>query len=129
MTYAGRITVKARHLRAIRKDGLFGFRYYTIVYAISAPGSGRIKIGRTLDIDRRFSSLSTSSPLPLELLGHTWLPDDAEAALHDYLKDDRSHGEWFIATMKVQKVADLIAKGAAKELALEAGMLGMLNIV
>jgi hypothetical protein len=122
-----RLRYKTMAERAIRKDGPFGFRYYTIVYAISAPGSGRIKIGRTLNIDRRFSSLSTASPLPLELLGHCWLPDDAEADLHKYLEDDHSHGEWFIATIKVQEIAALIAAGNVRELAQTVGILGLLE--
>ena len=94
---------------ATRQDGPFGFRYYAILYAIEAPSANRIKIGRTLDMDRRFAGLQTASPIPLELLGSVWLPYDAESNAHTYLAEHRSHGEWFVAAPKVRELAQLIA--------------------
>jgi hypothetical protein len=94
--------------RAQLRDGPYGYRYYTIVYAIEAPEVGRIKFGRTMDVDKRFRALAGSSPTEIKLLGHLWAPDEVEANIHQYLQDDRSHGEWFLATGKVRQIADLI---------------------
>lgn len=108
--------------RAERRDGPCGFRFYAIVYAIHAPDAKRIKIGRTLDINKRLSSLRGASPIALNLLGHVWLPDDAEAALHDYLKDDHSHYEWFHATERVRGISAWIAAGMTAEIVSEIGL-------
>jgi hypothetical protein len=77
----------------------------------------RIKFGKTSDIDKRFSTLQGSSPIPLKLLGHHWLPDDAEEEIFQFLKDDRVHGEWFNATIRVKSVAALISAKKDRELA------------
>jgi hypothetical protein len=103
--------------RSKRMDGPFGRRYYTIVYAIASPDDGPIKFGRTLNVERRFSSISTMSPVPLTLLGHVWLPDDAEAYIHEFLKEDRSHGEWFRRTERSRGLAALVAAKKAVDIA------------
>lgn len=119
---ASRKLGKAYGERSIRRDGPFGLRYYTIIYAIHAPASGRIKLGRTMNIERRFSSLCASSPQELVLLGHCWMPDDAEAEIHAFLKEDRCHGEWFTATERVRSIAALIAAKKDTDLARALGM-------
>lgn len=110
--------------RAILRDGPFGLRYYAIVYVVEALKVGRLKFGRTLKLDRRFGSLCAASPIPLVLRGHIWLPDDAEADIHSYLRDDRSHGEWFVATERCDQVAGLIATKSVRELAEVVGIRG-----
>lgn len=106
--------------------GPFGRRYYTIVYAIEAPNVERFKFGRTMDMEKRFRSLCNSSPCELRLVGHLWLPDDAEADIHTYLADDRLHGEWFRCSERTRSVAALIGAGDIQALAEEVGMLWMI---
>lgn len=117
MVQATGVVTKTYKNRGKRMDGPFGLRYYAIVYAIAAPDYGLIKFGRTTDIQKRFASISTMSPAPLELIGHVWLPDDAEAYIHEFLKDDRAHGEWFRKTERTRSIAALIAAQKVKELA------------
>jgi hypothetical protein len=88
--------------------GPFGWRHYAILYAIEAPAARKFKIGRTTDIEKRFGSLCTMSPVPLVLRGHLWLPDEAEAEAHIYLAEHRSHGEWFDAHQMVIELVELI---------------------
>lgn len=116
MTVLSRIATKTYSNRAICRDGPFGRRYYTVIYAIDAPGSDRLKFGRTLDVNKRFRSLCSASPIPLVLLGYLWLPDDAEAEIHSFLRDEHSHGEWFVATGRSRTVAALIAAKKLREL-------------
>lgn len=71
------------------------------VYFIAAPESRLIKIGKTTDMQRRFASLKTSSPVELRLLDSIeydyWLED----RIHRHLAEDRKHGEWFAASDRV----------------------------
>jgi hypothetical protein len=111
-----------RYKHAVKRFGEFGTRYYTTIYAISAPELGRIKFGMTKDIGKRFASLQTASPAELTLLGHVWMPHDAEAEIFEFLKDDRLHGEWFMATNRVREVAALISAKMAVQIAEAIGM-------
>src|SRR5690606_15861823 len=54
--------------------GPFGHGYYTMVYAVHAPSCGMLKIGRTIDISKRFEAIQGASPVPVALLGFAWLP-------------------------------------------------------
>jgi hypothetical protein len=101
-------------------DGPFGSVYCAQVYAIRGPE--RIKFGRTMNVARRFPQIQCMSPVPVELLGSVWMPDDAEAYIHDYLKEDRSHGEWFYVTEKSRGLAAFIAAGDVVNLAREIGL-------
>lgn len=96
--------------------GPFGWRYYAILYAIEAPSARKFKIGRTIDIDKRFAGIATMSPVPVTLRGYVWLPDVAEAEAHMYLDAHRSHGEWFNDHQVVREFADLISAKKAVEL-------------
>lgn len=103
--------------------GEFGPAYYNHVYAITPLGGGEcIKFGRATNVKSRFSSIQTGSPVKLVLLGSVFVPGEVEPLIHDYLKDHRSHGEWFYPTVLVTKVADFIAAGDAKGLLLEIGL-------
>lgn len=105
-----------------KRNGPFGFRLYTMVYAIDAPDIGRVKFGQTGNVERRFRGIANMSPAPLKLLGYSWLPADAEAHIFDFLKDDRCHGEWFHRTERVRAVAALVGSGKVIELAHVIGM-------
>lgn len=78
------------------KKRLFVVSYcMTTVYFIAAPLGGVIKIGKTTDMKKRLSTLSTMSPVPLEVISTVQYDDNLEARIHRHLKDHRSHGEWF----------------------------------
>jgi hypothetical protein len=96
--------------------GEFGAFNYTHVYAIAPRGGGCIKFGRAMNVKRRFSGIQTGSPVKLVLLGSVFVPWEVEPAIHDYLKEHHSHGEWFLPTVRVTEISDLIAAGNAKGL-------------
>jgi hypothetical protein len=127
MVQVSGVVTKTYKNRGKRMDGPFGQRYYTIVYAIASPDDGPIKFGRTTNIDKRFSGISTMSPVPLTLLGYVWLPDDAEAYIHDFAKEDRLHGEWFRKTERTRSLAALIAAKKAVDIAEVIGLSWMIT--
>lgn len=96
--------------------GPFGWRYYALLYAIEAPSAQKFKIGRTINIEKRFAGIATMSPVPLKLRGSLWLPDIAEAEAHIYLDDHRSHGEWFDGHPIVREFVALIAAKKAVQI-------------
>ena len=57
--------------------------------------SGLVKIGMTRNLEQRIKALRTMSPVPLRLLAAPVCHPIAEMALHEMLKEQRSHGEWF----------------------------------
>ncbi|UNZ20599.1 GIY-YIG nuclease family protein [Streptomyces sp. 891-h] len=65
------------------------------VYVIGVPGSSTVKIGRSVDVQKRLKEIQRMSPVPLQVLwihpgGH-----ELETNLHRHFKARRSHGEWF----------------------------------
>jgi len=110
----------------VRRDGPFGRRNYTVVYAIDCPDISRLKFGRTLKIEKRFAAIRSISPAPVILLGYAWMPDETEAQIFDFLKADRCHGEWFHRTEPVRSIAALLASGKLTELAVAIGMEGLI---
>lgn len=64
-----------------------------------------------LNVKRRLSGLQTGSPVKLVLLGSVFVPWEVEPEIHSYLKEHRSHGEWFYPTVQVTKISDYIAAG------------------
>lgn len=100
--------------------GEFGRFHYTHVYAVTPLGGGGcIKFGRATNVKSRFSGIQTGSPVKLVLLGSVFVPWEVEPEIHGYLKEHRSHGEWFLPTVLVTKVADYIAAGDARGLIVE----------
>jgi hypothetical protein len=96
--------------------GEFGPFHYTHVYAIAPLGGGCIKFGRAANVKSRFSGIQTGSPVKLALLGSVFVPWEVEPEIHGYLKEHRSHGEWFLPTVLVTTVSDYIAAGDARGL-------------
>ena len=80
------------------------------IYAIGVPGNA-IKFGRTNNPRHRFSSLRTSSPVELIVMGCIEAHENLERKIHDHLERHRMCGEWFRHCDDVQAVADLIAAG------------------
>lgn len=64
-------------------------------YFIEAHGLNRVKIGSSRSVTRRLSTLSSMSPVKLELLAVTTCE---EQLLHRLFTADRLHGEWFEKT-------------------------------
>jgi hypothetical protein len=78
------------------------------VYFIQAGDT--VKIGTSTDISRRFRTLRTMSPLPIELLGAIPGGRAEEAELHREWAPLRLHGEWFQATPELLgRIAGLCA--------------------
>lgn len=65
----------------------------TTTYLIKNPVSGLIKIGRTIDIKSRISTLQCGAGIPLEVLAT--IDGDVERKLHIKFARYRKHGEWF----------------------------------
>ena len=78
------------------------------VYAIQNEDNGKIKIGITKDLNRRFRQLTTQSGCDLKLLiAGVFLQQDqpikeVEKLIHDKFQKQRNIGEWFILN-KAQK--------------------------
>lgn len=70
-----------------------GYVYFLLARAVS-----RVKIGRTINIDRRFAEVRLISPIPLEMVGYVEGGAKMEARLHRQWAHLRHHGEWFTAT-------------------------------
>lgn len=65
------------------------------VYVIGTPGSSTVKIGRSINVERRLADIQRMSPVPLEVLWSTPGGHELETALHRHFRPYRSHGEWF----------------------------------
>jgi hypothetical protein len=66
----------------------------SFVYFIDA--GTLIKIGVTKNIERRFATLRTASPVQITLIGFIAGTEQKEKELHERFSSCRSHGEWFI---------------------------------
>lgn len=65
------------------------------IYLIGCDANTLVKIGRSNDVQARFTALQTMSPVKLTLLWQTLGGAELETALHRRFEDRRSHGEWF----------------------------------
>ena len=77
---------------------------YCWVYFIEAVGLDLLKVGYALDLRSRFTSMMTSSPASLSLLGVLQGGPRREMEIHTQLADHRAHGEWFRKTPEVMAV-------------------------
>lgn len=72
---------------------------FALLYAVQVGTDGPIKIGRTVNMPRRFRELRTACPYPLRFLGHVMeTPERNEATEHARLADRRLESEWFDVT-------------------------------
>jgi hypothetical protein len=82
------------------------------VYALQARTvEGPIKIGYSLNVQRRMASLAIASPVELELLGFIAGCQQLEQQLHRLLGDHNLKGEWFRPQHKVRQLVELIGAG------------------
>lgn len=67
------------------------------VYLIRAESLDRFKIGCASDVDKRFSTLQTASPLRLRLIATKQASDmySEESKWHELFAPNRIKGEWF----------------------------------
>jgi hypothetical protein len=74
------------------------------VYFIKAENN-LVKIGKSIDPERRMSSLQTGSSCELEIIAVITGSHLLEGAIHKHLEEEHHHGEWYFHT---QKVDDLL---------------------
>lgn len=77
-----------------------------MVYFVQCTITGRVKIGKAKDPERRFRSLKIGSPTRLKLLGAVNGGRAKENRLHSDLHESRLHGEWFAPTDEVRGKLD-----------------------
>jgi len=65
------------------------------VYFIEAVGTPRIKLGYSVDPEKRLKELQTGSPYKLALLAKWPAIPQTETYLHELFTEYRVHGEWF----------------------------------
>lgn len=75
-----------------------------VVYFVRAVSLNLVKIGIARDFRVRITALQVGSPDKLELLGVVRCPDPAklERDLHGRFARERSHGEWFRYSSRLQ---------------------------
>jgi hypothetical protein len=67
------------------------------VYLVRNDHNGMVKVGRSLNVEKRLKTLQTSNPFPLTLI-LTILTNDSpqvESNLHKIFRHKRVYGEWF----------------------------------
>ena len=82
------------------------------LYAIKPVGlPGPIKLGCSMMPETRLRALAAWSPIPLEIVARVPGTTQDEAALHELLRADRTHGEWHRPSSAVQGVVRSMAQG------------------
>lgn len=79
------------------------------VYFLYAPSVNLMKIGRSVEPERRFAELRLLSPVPLEVFGVIDGGAEKEFELHQRFSHLHSHGEWFHATAELKDFASVEA--------------------
>lgn len=80
------------------------------VYFVGALEGSMIKIGWTLDPERRLATLDCGSPVPLVLIGAMPGTQEQEASLHARFRAVRVKGEWFKACPDLVAIAEMAAR-------------------
>lgn len=73
----------------------YGVTPNSVVYFIEAPEADAIKVGRTTQLDKRFSTLQMSCPFELKLLGTAPGDGEHEQRVHHLFRKEHMRGEWF----------------------------------
>lgn len=87
-----------------------------MIYAIEAIGLDRVKFGKAKDPKARFKTLSTGSPVPLQLIIIAPWPDLYEGVIHRAFNSERITGEWFLATKRVEEFCHLMGAPGLTEI-------------
>lgn len=80
-------------------------------YVYAVDGGDSVKFGKAMDVDARFSSLQTGSPVDLVLLGSVLGPNTLEKEIHKWAKPHHKRGEWFVKADPVLRLVELIKAG------------------
>jgi hypothetical protein len=67
------------------------------IYFIQVGDDGPVKIGWSMNPQKRLAGLQTAHPEQLHLRGYRRGSVQAERELHETLKDYRVNGEWFVS--------------------------------
>lgn len=78
------------------------------VYAIRGCETGRVKIGISQSLAKRFTELRRTSPEPLRLIGSVPSTSAHERELHRVLADSQLGGEWFDLGETDEEILDLL---------------------
>lgn len=92
-----------------------------IVYFIRQGDSGPVKIGMTQQWSKRQAAIRMYSPNPVTVLALVKCKDRdemlrLEKSLHNLLADDRTQGEWFRPSRRLNKTLALAKKGDVRGL-------------
>lgn len=84
------------------------------VYFIGDLKIGLVKIGysKGKGAEWRIRDIKAFMPFPIETIATVTAPRQVETALHRYLKDSRSNGEWFKVTPELLSIIELAQSGA-----------------
>lgn len=74
-----------------------------MVYCIGSPERGIVKIGHSINPQKRLMELKTGNPFQLEVLAVIEGDDKKERELHEKFKDLRLAGEWFSYTHDIKE--------------------------
>lgn len=84
-------------------------RDYGLVYVYFVECEGLIKIGCTVNMERRMASLQTSQAKDLRLLAMAVGDNYGERLLHQQFREARQRGEWFEKTPALMRLIEAIA--------------------
>lgn len=89
------------------------------VYFIGDLSIGYVKVGYSQSLKLRLDSLQTGCPFPLKVLAVIRAPSRVESAIHRYLDEWRSIGEWFHASPTVLHLVELARSGVLERIVAE----------
>jgi hypothetical protein len=78
--------------------------YGTLIYAIQGEAGGPVKIGVATDIEARFRTIQSCSPVPLVVRAVQLGGYQEEEELHFRFRSSRLHGEWFEPSKEMERV-------------------------
>jgi hypothetical protein len=81
-----------------------------MIYAIQSGEAGPVKFGVATNPHSRLRELQTGNPVKLRLIAAVNLPNECERQIHDHLRDERIHGEWFGHGKSCSVVYDLVRR-------------------
>ena len=92
-------------------DSIFSFLDgNTGIYFVLAKEVDRVKIGRTVNIFERFSTMQTCSPVKLDLLVYFAAPVCIEKKIHARFASYHCHGEWFKYSGEIMSMVEKITR-------------------
>lgn len=87
----------------------------SMVYFIQAVSVNLIKIGRSINPERRLVQLRLLSPVDLKIIGAVPGGPAEECLIHSGLDFLRSHGEWFHGTPMLMKFIEALCSDRSAE--------------